>query len=198
MLTSALITLAQNDYSPDWSRPKILTILDELQKMVFTQKATAQMRMYDSSTGLDPKLTTTSGTYEYNINTTAGFSHNAWMVSSVYSSDIDDPEEVLTIEATPSTAYAKVVFPKIVSGDYYIRCYRFPTSLTSESVQLEIPSSYHLSHIYEGLIGFMEKVKSGRSDRYEMFKLKLLPELLVHLSDNGKKRDKKTIYRPAG
>lgn len=198
MLTSALITLAQRDFAVDWSRSKLLTILNELQKMVFTQNATAQMRMYDSATGLDSKLTTGGVIREYNINTTNGFSHNAWRVYAVYSSDIDDPVyDILTFDATPATAYAKVVFPEAVSGDYYVRCYRFPTDITSEAVQLEIPSAYHLSHVYEGLIGFIEQVRSGKSERYQIFMQKLLPELVKKLSD-GKRRDTRTTYRACG
>lgn len=195
MLTSALITLAQKE-CPDYSRVLLLSFLDEIQKIIFTQEPTEQMKMYSSTTGLDPVLTTTSGTYEYNINTTNGFSSNAWRTSIVYATDINEPEDVTLIDATPGTTYSKVVFKSNPSGNYYIRAYRFPASLTSEAVQLEIPSSLHLSHVYEGLLGILEQIRSGKSDRYMNFMRILVPDAIKRMSNP---RMVTTVpYRPCG
>jgi hypothetical protein len=199
MLTSSLISLVQQE-TPDVSRIKIMTILDEIQKMVFTQSTTAQMRIIDPTTGMDPILVTTSGTYSYNINTTSGFPVDAWRVEDIYTECIDQPvEEIITFEATPAIPYARVIFPKIFSpsGKFYVRCYRFPTSITAESIQLEIPSAYHLSHVYEGLLGFIEQMRSGKSERYTNFVGKILPDLIRNMS-KGKRRNTSTPYRPAG
>lgn len=197
MLTSAIITLAKKEF-PDWSDELIRTFLNELQRMVFTQNATAQMRIYDSSTGVDPKLATTSGVYEYEINTSAGLPYDAWRVYEVYSNEIDDPEDVLTIDATASSSNAKVVFPKDPgTGTYYVRCYRFPTQITANSVQLEIPHAYHLSHVYTGLCGLIEQARTGRSERWEKFERVLLPDLIKRMSD-GRRMNHFTPYRSCG
>lgn len=197
MQTSALITLINKEV-PDWSRVLILSLLDEIQKMVFSQNATEQMRIYDSSTGNDPLLTVTNTVFEYDINTTNGFPNNAWRVYEVYETTIDTPfDDVTCFDAAGSEQYARIVFNKPVSGQFYIRCYRFPISLSSESVQLEIPNAYHLTHVYEGVLGLIEKFRSGKSERYQMFVQKLLPELIKKMSD-GKRRVIHTKYRPCG
>ncbi len=194
MLTSALISFI-NQEVPDWSRTKILLILNEVQKMVFTQNATSAMRMY-SSTGTDPILTGTN-TYAYDIKTPA-FSHNAWRVYAVYTEDIAYPnKDVLTFDATPSIPYARIIFPNNVSGEYYLRCYRSPTELTTELVQLEVPEAYHLSHIYEGVMGFIEQFRSGKSERYQFFMQTLLLDLVKRMSD-GQRRNSETQYSACG
>jgi hypothetical protein len=195
MLTSALITLAQKQF-PDWSRTMLLSLLNEIQQMVFTQNCTNQMRMYDDATGKDPLLTTTSGTYEYTIDTTDGFDYDAWRVTDVYDIDINNTSTIdwSAVDATSSVA-AKVVFTNDPGvGTYYIRAYRFPTELTTESVQLEVPSSYHISHLLEGLAGFIEVTRSGRSDRWEKFLQKTMPEL-VEKMNKGNTRSSFTPYR---
>jgi hypothetical protein len=196
MLTSAIITLAQSE-APDWSRTKLLTYLDELQKKVFLKNTTSQMRIYDSTTGKDPILVTTPSTFEYSINTTNGFPNNAWTVNEVYIDNIKEPEtNILVIKATPSTAYAKIIFNDAPSGSYYIRCYRFPNSLTTEQVQLEIPIVYHLD-IYDGLIGLIEKSRSGKSERYMIFEKETLPIILKGMSDS-RNRNTEVPYRSCG
>lgn len=184
MLTSSLITFIKKDY-PDWSRNYILFAINEIQNMVFTQNATKQMWIYDSSTGKDPVLTTTDSTYEYYINTDEGFPYNAWRVYDVYSSDITDPEDVEKFEAAQGS-YARILFKENPGvQDFYVRAYRFPTSLTTESIALEIPAAYHLDYVYEGVCGFIEKFRSGRSERYENFVRILLPELVKKMSDSN-------------
>lgn len=180
MLTSAIVTTAKKDF-PDWSRTSILSFLNEIQNMIFCQDTTVHMQMY-GSTGKDPVLTTTAGTYEYTISTANGFSENSWRVTSVYSVSIDDPEDVILKDASPG-GYATVIFKSDPgSTDFYIRSYRFPTQLSIESTQLEIPASYHITHVYEGLIGLIEKARSGKSDRWEKFEKLLLPDIKTRLS----------------
>lgn len=197
MLTSALITLAQKEF-PDWSDTLILQFLNEIQRMVFTQNTTDQMRIIDTSTGKDPILTTTSGIYSYDINTTNGFPYNAWRVCEVYSSDIDSPTDVFTYEATPATAYAKIIFSSDPgTGSFYVRGYRFPIVLGSASTQLEIPAGYHISHVYEGLAGLIETFRSGKSERWNVFQKTLMPEIIRGMSE-GKRRNTNSPYRICG
>lgn len=182
MLTSALVTLAKKEF-PDWSRVSIVSMLNEVQNMIFCQDTTVHMLMY-SSVGADPILTTTSGTYEYQISTSNGFSNNAWRVAVVYSSDINEPVDVIKRDA-PQGGYATVIFKENPgTADYYIRAYRFPTQILSESTQLEIPSSYHITHVYEGLVGIIEKTRSGVSGRWDNFIKVLLPDIKMRLNKN--------------
>lgn len=182
MLTSALITLIQKQY-PDVSRVIILELMNEIQKMIYTQNAVSSMKMIDSTTGKDPVLTTVDGTYSYDISVTAGFEQNAWRVIDVYAEEISDPEDVNLLDATPNDA-AKVIFKDNPgNGDYFIRAYRFPTEVSSESIQLTVPSAYHISHIFEGVCGFIEKLRSGKSERYDIFMKGLLPDMIKKLSD---------------
>lgn len=188
MLTSSLVTLVKKDF-PDWSRTMILTFINEIQKIVFTKEATKLMRMYDSSTGKDPVLSTSDGTYLYNIYTilqTGEIEYNAWRVTDIYSSNIEEP--ILTVEKfdAVSNGTAKVLFtenPK--TSTYYFRAYRFPIDIDSENVQLEVPSAYHITHIYEGICGLIEKYRSGRSDRWEKFESILLPDIIKRMSDSN-------------
>lgn len=182
MLTSAIVTLAQKQF-PDWSRTMILEFLNELQRIVYTQNTVLPMRMYDSTTGKDPILTTVSNTYSYDINTINGFPYDAWKICNVYKEDISESEDVTLFDSTPNES-AKVVFKENPSSKYYVRCYKLPTQLTSETIQLSIPHGYHLSHVYEGLCGLIEKFRSGKSDRWDVFEKLLLPELVKKLSDN--------------
>lgn len=153
--------------------------------MVFTQNTNHHMRMINSTTGKDPVLTTVAGTYSYDITTTNGFSDNAWRVSNVYIDDISESEDVTLFDADSNNA-AKVVFKEDPgSGTYYIRAYKFPPTIGSKSVNLSIPQAYHLTHVYEGICGFIEKFRSGKSERLDIFMGKLLPELVSKLSSNN-------------
>lgn len=182
MLTSAIVTLAQKQF-PDWSSTMIVELLNELHKYIFTQVPVERMRMYSTTTGTDPILTTTAGTYEYTINTTNGFDYNSWRVVKVYQ-DETDYVDVITYDAVSSSTGAKIVFREDPgTQDYYIKAYRFPTNITSVSSQLEIPATYHLTHIYDGLVGIIEKFRSGRSDTWEMFVKIKAPELIKKMSD---------------
>lgn len=183
MLTSSLITLAKKEF-PDWSRIQLLGMLNEIQRIVFTQNNTRQMRMYDSTTGKDPILTTVDGTYVYEINTTNGFDYNVWRVTSVYNDDIYDPIDVIKYDATPSNSAIIVFNENPGNAEYYLRCFRQCSDLTSETTQMEIPHAYHLSHIWEGLCGLIEKYRSGKSDRFLYFMEKLLPDLILKISEN--------------
>lgn len=192
MQTQSLISLAKKQF-PDWSREMLLEFLNELQRIIFTQSPTNQMRLFDGSTGKDPVLTTTQGTFSYDITTDNGFSENVWRVVSVYTDD--DSVECMLLDATPAQS-AKVIFTSDpATQNYYIRAYKFPAELVTENTQLEVPDAYHLSHVYEGLCGLIEKFRSGKSDRYDgTFTQVLLPELLKKLSDNHT-RNANTKYR---
>lgn len=183
MLTSALITLVKKRY-PDWSDVLIIEMLNELHKYVFTQVPVERMRMTDSTTGKDPVLTTSQGTYEYLITTTAGFSNNAWRVVEVYQK-AGYPIDVICYDAVNSSNGAKIVFREDPGvQNYFVKAYRFPTEINSATKQLEIPSTYHLTHVYDGLVGIVEKFRSGRSEIWEQFEKVKVPDLIKKMSDS--------------
>lgn len=182
MLTSAIVSLVQKQY-PDWSETMICEILNEIQRLVFTQNTTPHMRMY-GTTGKDPILTTVAGTYEYNINTGSGFTYNAWRVTDVYSSSIDYPKDVIKLDADPVTGCARVIFKEDPgTTSYYVKAYKLPPQITSTTIQLSIPHGYHFSHVFEGVCGVIEKFRSGKSERYDIFMKVLLPDMVYKISN---------------
>lgn len=180
MNTRSLITFIQKE-AKDWSRSDILTLLNEVQRIVFSQKPNNHMRVINTSSEYeDPALTTTSGTYEYTIDTSNGYSYDAAFITAVYtdSNGIEFPEDVQLYAATPAEG-AKIVFKENPgTTTYYMRVYKLPSSISSEAVNLSIPHAYHLTHVVEGVLGYIEKAKSGESRRWEMFKERLLPEIV--------------------
>jgi hypothetical protein len=209
MLTSALVTALKKEF-PDWSRTEILDMINEVQKIVFTQRPTAQMRIYNnalssSTLGLDPTLNTTAGVYEYQINSstcTMSSGTRAWRVVSVYKDDEEEQEEITTFDgsANDDSLCAKVIFdsdPGTTTNTYHIRCYKYPTEITVESIRTIIPEQFHRSHLYEGVAGFIEKFRSGKSDRWDIFFKILLKEILQQMSE-GRRRSTDVPYRNCG
>jgi hypothetical protein len=186
MLTSSLITLIKKDAS-DWSRDNIRELVNEVHRMCLTEKPVGHMRVYDSTTGKDPILTTIAGTYEYDLDISSiGF--NVYTATTVYGSPetVDSPEDVIIFDATRGVD-CKVVFKNDPgTSSYYVTAYRIPPEITSESIQLAIPENYHLSHIKEGVIGLIEQADSGRSERWQNFINKLLPSLQYNLNKSNK------------
>lgn len=170
MRTNALIKQIQRD-APQWSVEDIRELINEVQRYVYSNP-THQMRMYDTTTGYDPTLTTTSGTYEYTINTDAGFPFNAQSVYRVYSTKgkPDDYEEIEVISGTETTA-AKVRFTGGDPGDstFYVWCYRKPPEVSSATTQLTIPPQYHLTMVKMGVLGLIETSDSGVSRQWQQF-----------------------------
>lgn len=185
-------------------------MINDVHKIVFTQRPTAQMRVYNnalssSTTGLDPTLTTTAGTYEYLINsttTTMTSGTRAWRIVSIYENDEEDPISVTTFDGTANddSLCAKIIFdadPGTTSNKYHIRCYKYPTEISVEATRLQVPEQYHRSHIYEGVAGFIEKFRSGKSERWDVFFKVLLKEILQQMSE-GRRRTTDVPYRNCG
>ena len=187
MQTSQLITLAKKQF-PDFSREMLLGFLNELQRIIFTQRPVNQMRRIDSTTGKDYLLTTVTGTYEYTIT-------GAWRVTKVYDTYDEDDAYAIFFDAAPG-GYARIIFKEDPGTlNYYVTSYRFPNELVTENTPLEGPDAFHLSHLFEGLCGIIEKFRSGKSERWDVFELKLLPELVKKLSDNHTSNHSFTTYR---
>lgn len=182
MQTNSLVTLIKKQF-PDWSRQMILEFIDEVQRIVFTRTPTRQMQVLDTTTGKDPVITVSSAA-EYSVSTSTGFPADVWRVTEVYETDITEPADVICYDATIETP-ARIVFSEPVSGQYYVRAYRFPTKIETESIQLEIPESYHITHVLNGVAGLIEQTRSGRSERWDYFLQRQLNEIVKGMS-NGR------------
>jgi len=207
MQTRSLITLVKKQAN-DWSRENIREVLNEVQNYLCMQKPLNYFRMKDTTTGKDPILSTTSAAYEYDIGTTELFPYDAWWVERVYKSE-DDYEDGYGKSADGSDSdysvtripgddenVAKVIFNTAPNGDYYVECYRKPTQITDESIQLTVPISYHLNTVYEGVVGWIEMSTSGRSDRWTKFETVLAPKF-QNLMNRGRV-DEITFVTPKG
>jgi hypothetical protein len=71
------------------------------------------------------------------------------------------------------------------NNKYYITCYRYPTPITSETIQLEVPEKFHISHVMLGVIGLVETFDHGKSPTYQEFINKSIPEIQGYLSSEG-------------
>lgn len=183
MLTTSLATLVRKKF-PDWSAENVREIINEVQNMMLMSKPLRFMRLKGSD-GLDPVLTTISGTYTYAINTTNGFSSDAWYVHSVYETSASEPEDGVTIVQGTSSSAATVTFDSDPSGDYYVWCYRKPTQITALSVALSVPPQYHMSTFFDGVVGFIEKMDSGVSQTWEKFEQNELPRFWYDMNKDN-------------
>lgn len=192
MQTSQIITLLKRTFN-DWSREDILSLVDEVQKMVFSQRPTNEMRIVDTTTGKDPILSTVAGTYSYDLTEANGMPSDFWRATSIYVLDPTEQTPALFFDGKSGVA-CKIVFKDDPgTGSYYVKGYRYPTELTAETIQLEVPEAYHMTYIFEGVAGIIEQLRTGRSDRYINFETKLLPKLASKMSENS--YDNYTPYR---
>ena len=172
----------------------ILEFIDEVQRIIFTQNTTRQMRVLDPLTGKDPVINV-SGQVEYPVSIDMGFSTDVWRISSVYVSDITEPEDVICYDATVDEP-AKIVFNDVTSGAYHVRVYRFPKRLETENDQLEIPEAYHITHVLNGVSGMIEQTRSGKSDRWDFFLQRQVTDIVKRMSDG--KGSRSCFVKPRG
>ena len=200
MRTTALIKQIQRD-APKWSSEDIRELINEVQRYVYSNPI-SQMRMYDTSTGSDPILNTTSGTYEYSIGTSNGFSYDASGVYVVYTSltDIDGSKVSVDIIPATETDAAKVRFIDTDPGTstYYVWAFRKPPEITSSSVQLTIPPDYHLTLVKKGVMGLIETSDSGKSSQWEEFEVFYKKKFLSSMNKNSRGNKGSYIVKPQG
>jgi len=196
METNALISFTQRKLA-DYTRDDIREFYDEIQKSVFKHSC-EYMRFLDTSTGVDPVLTTVAGTHLYTLNT-ATIGQNIQVIKNVYSDTYNmiyynkEDTNYNGIRATVkqgirASSPATVLF-SCDPGDseYSIDCYRFPTSLTAETIQLEIPDHWHLSHLFYGVSGLVETFQHGDTPTWDKFQRELLPEIQHSLDTEAHK-----------
>jgi len=195
MRTTALIKQIQRD-APKWSSEDIRELINEVQRIVYSNPV-SQMRMYDTSTGSDPILTTTAGTYEYSIGTSNGFDYNASCVYIVYTSLTDVEGSRVSTDIIPATetdaAKVRFIDDDPGSSTYYVWAFRKPPEITSTSVQLTIPPDYHLTLVKKGVMGLIETSDSGTSRQWEDFERFYKTKFLTKMNKNA--RDNKGSYQ---
>jgi len=189
MQTRTLINLIQKE-AKNWSRENIRELIDEIHRMCLTTKPVGLMRMFATDVSGDPALSPSGGILQYSVDTAHGFVNDAWRVTEVYttSNGIGNPEDVFCIDATKSTP-AQINFfsdPGSTASGYRIRAYKQPTEISTETVEMQIPEAFHLSHIKEGVMGLIEMADSGTSNRWEKFTAVLLPDLVSKLNGTEK------------
>jgi hypothetical protein len=198
MKTQTLVNLIQREV-PSWGRTTILELINQIQGMLL-QKPIAQTRIIDPDTGDDPILTTQSGVYQYDANetdiTTFPTGVTAWFVDGLYTGTLGEDDEFIDIVTTMGTYNTPAVItfkedPGV--AEYKVIAYANPTQITSESVELSIPERWHLNAVYEGVIGWIQKIESGKSDRWDIFNNKTIHEFWYDMN-NGNRQRKQTRY----
>ena len=175
MLTRSLITFIKKQ-APNWTRDNIREIVDEVHKLCFSDTC-GRLRVFDSTNGADPKLTTTSGTYEYTVDTDNDYSYDAWNITNVYESDEGNPADCIALPATQNSGAVIRFYSNPGTGTYYMRVYKKPTPISSESIQLEIPDGMIVTHFQEGVLALIEQSENGKSDRFQIFTNTKLKEI---------------------
>jgi hypothetical protein len=191
MKTSALLSYLQRKCR-DWDRVALRELLNEIQNMVF-MSPNNYMRVFDESTGTDPVLTTIPGQLVYTLDE-ATFGWDVQFIQDIrgldsvgheseYGTRIDyEAPQFRTFQGNENTC-AKVIFATDPNGtEYDIECYRRPQELTSENIQLEVPSAYHINNIAKGVIGKVEEADHGDSNTWLTFEKDLLPEIISALN----------------
>lgn len=189
MLTSNIVSRIQKN-AKGYGIPEILDYIDTIQNIMLG-KPLKSRRLFDTSTGRDPVLTTTAGTYEYELSSSQTYwsGDNAMFIQSVFSGWDSEDEytndgygnlthndatvEYEVIEAT-QTECAKVCFHENPgTSTYYVTAYKKPIPITSKSIQLEIPIQHH-RRVIEGVMALIELDENGGiSQRYEQWEIKL-------------------------
>lgn len=144
---------------PDQSPEVLLTVLDEIQTIVYSQNCLQTQKI--ESTGLPPFLATTDGVYEYNCPADCRQTAAIFSLSSTirrYDTRPVGPTRnyyfrnkgYALIGASSRDAYsgqvARVFFeanPGTTTDVYYHLYYIRPTTLSDVSVQLTIPEELH-------------------------------------------------------
>jgi hypothetical protein len=196
MQTRALITLVKKQ-APEWSPENIRELVNEVQNILLMKRPVGFMRMLDTTTGKDPVLTTVAGTYEYEISEAEGFPADAGFVYEVHTGDPDTPVENVHVAQATNTDAATLTFDEDPgSTDYYVWCYKKPEQITAVTTELTVPMAYHMDTVFEGVVGLVEKMSSGVSDRWEKFEKVLCPKFWA--DQNRGNRRTSYIVKPRG
>jgi hypothetical protein len=191
MNTKQLVSLIKRNHS-QWSRTDILEFIDNIQKTVFGVPVSI-MRYRDITTGLDKVLETVSGTLEYELSV-SNFGADIQFIESVYPLDYDSTyynkysanDISASVKNAIGTTNAKVLFSEN-PGDssFYIKCYKRPTALLSEAIDLGIPENLIIPGLYKGVVGLLETTEHGESNAYDRFIKEYMVSMRAQMNDEG-------------
>lgn len=186
MQTSSLIALIKRQ-APGWSNEEIRELIDDVQ-LIMLSKALEFNRAIDSATGKDQSITTTTGTFEYEVSTDNGFDYDGLFIESVYSTTepepaynydlerIEDGEDIYSVPATRTTVATFTFKDDPKGGDFYVRYYKKPTSVSTQYTNITIPEWWHLKGVRVGVLGIIEEVEHGTSRNWDKFEKEVLPK----------------------
>lgn len=172
MKTSSLISRIYRAF-PSTTR---LDIKDEINIAldILIDRPLAMMRVKDSSTGLDPVLTTTDGVFEYTINATSIGEDVKW-VERAYTgeeSDIADYDNIIFTSRQLGDSDITITFAEDPGGnDVKLTAYKGPTTILSESypVNIPLPNEFVIKYLFELVAGNLESLYHGKSVRRDAF-----------------------------
>ena len=185
MKTSAFIDRIVRE-APSWTRPNILLEINYALDIIF-DRPLRMMRIKDTSTGLDPVLTTVAGTFEYEINA-AAIGEDAMFVRRAYTGLEEDPTcyDTDVYSSLETGANAKLLFKEDPGGtEYHVEAYKFPTKVVSETfpTTLPFPDQFIIRYLYDLVAGNIESMSHGKSVRLDRFYAEKLPELHGRLNE---------------
>ena len=166
MLAKELITILEENNS-DYSRQTLLQEIEYVQRIIF-RAANMVSLVVDPLTGLDPKITPVDLVHVID---------DAQKIDRVYKSCYDIPFN-LTIEG--NTIYFQ---ENMVGKEYFVRYYKKPPKLTSESMELMVPDQY-IDVLEDGVELRLESKEHGSKDNWRYWKKNDLPRLQRNLNNN--------------
>ena len=205
MNMSALVTFTMRKLN-GYSRTEVAQLYDEVQLMIFSAP-TELMRYRDPSTGQDPVLTTTAGTFEYELDA-ATIGVDTMLVGNVYDDGssiivaydqmVNSSEIRASTKRGDSSTKAKVIFSEDPGDrEYQVECYRYPTRITSPTVEPEIGEDLRLRFLYPGVTALVETFEHGAlSEAQEKFERETIPLIRTELNKEGHTRV--TLYKGDG
>lgn len=189
MSTRSIVTLIKRQ-APDWTRVEILDLVNDVVQIML-RKPTSLTRMFTTD-GTDPILTTVAGTRRYELaasSTCFNYANGAFFVSDVYKSR--NAKFANNVFAIPEDSYIPTTFIQNATGasaaivtfvddpgtsTFYVRAYAQPADITSETATMPIPVEWQMRAVVDGVIGMIERMEHGKSERWDTFISDILPE----------------------
>jgi len=212
MTTSQMITLLKKKAST-YDREDLLSLINDVQNFLFSRDC-AQFLYKDPDTGLPPLLTTTGvrfysfpeGTYPVDVRSTSAILARSeirdygyggrW--EGYYFANTEFYQVPVTSNDKTPAAPASVTFlgdGVSSSREIYHLFYRNPAQLVSESVQLEIPSNYHLQ-VRKCVLKLIEDEEYGRDDAWEYIENVVAKRIWYQMNRGAQGRLGRTLYQP--
>jgi hypothetical protein len=198
--TRELVTYIQRKAS-GYTRPEILSILDQVQKVVMS-KVTAQRTVIDETTGMPPYLATTDGVFTYNcpancLRTAVVFAEDLPGYTRIqYGNTIAtyryDGTDYYTLNVKSTDAQygvlAKLTFVGINPGTttnkyYHLYSFKAP-DITAETVNLSIPENHHLE-IVDGVLARIRSEKFGDNSEWQFWIMRTMPTMVSELNSGA-------------